>query len=217
MSIGDERLHTRNLLVRSLHALAMRPDVYDGIQRLAGLRLVHDRLERRLLPRLTGTPLQVVDLGGGTGLFGARLPAEVPYLCGDLDPQKLAGMVRSGRRGEPVQLDATALPFPSATLSNLVCVSLLHHLAEESLQGMLAECQRVLKEGGTLFCLDPVWSPANLPGRLLWSLDRGSYPRTAERVAGAIGTYMTVVAVERFRLFHEYVLIEARRGGGDEG
>jgi hypothetical protein len=42
-------------------------------------------------------------------------------------------------------------------------------------------------------------------GRILWRLDRGSYPRTAETLRRVFSQHVKIAHWERFAIHHEYV------------
>jgi SAM-dependent methyltransferase len=96
---------------------------------------------------------RVLELGPGPGLTTEVLAAVTPELTAiELDPR----LARAARDQVPaarlVQGDATAMPFPDATFSAVVCLTMLHHLPRPELQDRLfAEVHRVLAPGG-VFC-----------------------------------------------------------------
>ena len=86
-----------------------------------------------------------------------------------------------------------------------------HHLHDDALSGLFDEINRVLKAGGTLLFMDPIWAPKRVPGRLLWSFDVGRHPRTTRTLERAIADRFEVVSTERFSVLHTYLLIRAVR------
>ena len=75
--------------------------------------------------------------------------------------------------------DASRLPVRTGSVENVLTIAVPHHLGNPAWELMLSETHRVLKPGGYLFLLEPL-STARWAGRMLWGLDRGSYPRTKE-------------------------------------
>src|SRR4051794_3210101 len=71
-----------SMLTGLLHRLVAQPRVYELVQVLAGLPVVHRRLARQLA-RLP-TPAVVLDLGGGTGISRPLLPRRCTYICLDM-------------------------------------------------------------------------------------------------------------------------------------
>jgi SAM-dependent methyltransferase len=115
-------------------------------------RLVHTTLVPAVLQ---GTELgrRVLEIGPGPGLTTEVLASVAPELTAiEIDPT----LARATRHRVPaarvVQGDATMMPFPDATFSAVVCLTMLHHLPFPELQDRLfAEVHRVLVPGG-VFC-----------------------------------------------------------------
>jgi SAM-dependent methyltransferase len=104
---------------------------------------------------LEGTDLggRVLELGPGPGLTTEVLAGVAPDLTAlELDA-RLAVVARDQvPSARVVQGDATAMPFPGASFSAVVCLTMLHHLPRPEAQNRLfAEVHRVLAPGG-VFC-----------------------------------------------------------------
>ena len=194
-----------SLVSRVLHSAA----VYDLVQTLAGERIFRQRLE----PHLRALPPRgcLVDIGGGTGLSDA-LSAGRRYICIDLDLDKLRRYRARRSGGLAVRANATACPFPDATFDAVLCAKVVHHLDDAALAAMLAEALRLLRPGGTLILADAVRSRRWLP-RLMWRLDRGSFPRTAVEIQRVLPAELQPVRCEAFRvaIFHDVVVCAAQR------
>ncbi len=54
-------------------------------------------------------------------------------------------------------LDAHSLPFKAQSISNIICIDVLHHLRRPAL--FFLESERALREGGRLILLEPYVSP----------------------------------------------------------
>jgi SAM-dependent methyltransferase len=188
--------------------LVQSPVLYDVVQQLAGER----ELQKRLAPYLHVLPADrsVIDIGGGTGLV-RRLLNTNRYVCLDLELQKLRRF-RSHGGGLAVAGDATACPFSSASFDVVLCTKVFHHLSDAQLRATLAEIHRMLRPGGMLIAADPVRSDRWM-SRVLWRLDRGSFPRTAAEIRRSLPAEYRVEDWEQFRLaiFHDFVLCAARR------
>lgn len=125
------------------------------------LRAVYADLFRHVRDWLV--PGTTVELGGGTGNFKEFLPS-----CLAVDIQFAPWL--------DVAADAQALPFADGSLSNLVLVDVLHHLAAP--RRFLAEAQRVLVPGGRVALVEPAITPVSWffyrffhPERLDFSID----------------------------------------------
>ena len=197
----------------SRHQLTARlmqsPILYDFVQLLMGEHQFRARLAPQLRALPAGTSL--IDIGGGTGL-GRQRSAAHRYVCVDLDFRKL----RRFQCGQPGRLavvaDAAACPFDAATFDAILCTKVLHHLNETALKAALAETARILKPGGVLILADAIRS-GRWTSRMLWRIDRGSFPRSAAEIRRALPPQYEVTLWEEFRIvtFHDFVLCAARR------
>ena len=195
---------SRSVIGRLLRSATL----YDFVQLLAGERQFQAHLAAHL--GAFSADSRLIDVGGGTGLARDRV-ASRRYVCLDLDLQKLHRF-RGKRRGLAVAADATACPFNTACFDGVLCTKVAHHLSDAELETMLAETARILKPGGILILADPVRS-SRWMSRVLWRLDRGSFPRSAAEIRRALPVEYGVTAWEEFRvrIFHDFVLCAARR------
>jgi SAM-dependent methyltransferase len=125
-----------------------------------------------------------LDVGCGTGLLAARLAAE-GYAMTGVDPSD--GMLDILRARSPsiraVTAPGTALPFPDDSFDLVICVAVMHHIADpEEVRRTLAEMVRVSKPAGRVLVWDhnprnPYW------GRLMARVpqDTGDERLIAER------------------------------------
>ncbi|NWF70885.1 MAG: class I SAM-dependent methyltransferase [Chloroflexi bacterium] len=190
------------------HRIAAVPWVYESIQYVMGFRHSRQHIAQQVTA-LSGRGL-VLDVGGGTGLWRVLWPPTYAYLCLDIDPQKIAGF-RAAHADPAILGDATQLPLADQRLDVVVCIAVSHHLTTPLFERLLAETARVLKPQGTFLFLDAVWSPNRLPSRLLWALDRGSYPRTAQTLEQALRQHFDVRHSEQYALYHRYLLATCQK------
>jgi ubiquinone/menaquinone biosynthesis C-methylase UbiE len=153
--------------------------------------------------------MRVLDLGGGTGAIRPYLPAECKYISLDMEMPKLRGFRRKYPGQTPLLSDCTQIPVASRSIDVVLCMLMSHHLTDAALTTMLAEAKRVLKLGGQFIFLDCVDAPERFIGRLLWRVDRGSFPRRPEILTARIERVLPVVIRERFSVWHEYLLMVA--------
>lgn len=201
-------------LQAAIGPLLQSPMLYDLVQLLAG----EHQFRKRLAPHLRALPPDgsLIDIGGGTGLGRERSAAQ-SYVCVDLDFQKLRRF-QGGRAGRlAVVADAAACPFDAATFDGILCAKVLHHLNDAALTAVLAETARILKPGGVLILADAIRS-SRWMSRVLWRLDRGSFPRSAAQIRTAVPAEYVVTGWEEFRvaIFHEFVLYAARKEAGTD-
>ena len=191
------------MVTEFLHQLAALPWVYDRIQTLAG----HDRVLKRLSQEIAPlNPNVVVDIGGGTGMARNLFAADCRYICLDMEMPKLKGFRSRAPRGLAVLGDATSMPIIDGCADAVVCKSVTHHLTDLMLDHALDESRRVLRAGGHMILFDAVLNRQRLAGKVLWRLDRGSYPRTEEELHKKVKSRFKLVHWEKFAIYHEYVL-----------
>ena len=192
------------------HRLAANEVFYDLIQRLAGASAV----SRNVAPLLRFAPgMRVLDVGGGTGTVKSSLAPGVRHVCVDLERAKLNGYKSKFEDARPVQGDAAALPVRNGAVDAVTLALVTHHLTEPDLRGVLGEIARVLAPSGVLVLYDAVWAPLRPASRVLWRLDRGSHPRTAQQLEAALRQHFTVVGQRQFAVFHRYVAFVCRPRG----
>jgi SAM-dependent methyltransferase len=196
--------HSTGAFIRLLHGLAAQPWLYDRLQDAAGGRAVRARVRRRLGDVRGAT---VLDIGAGTGALAQELPRDATYLWLDHDPAKLDGFLKRRNGVAGVLADATRMPLRDAAVDYAVCVNVAHHLDDVELGQLLIEARRAA--GNVVVLVDAIATP-RLRSRLLWRYDRGAKPRTLSHLVDAVRAVFDMVAVERFRIHHEYVLIEGR-------
>jgi ubiquinone/menaquinone biosynthesis C-methylase UbiE len=188
--------------IEVLREIAAHPWVYDRIQNLAGQKENLDRIARHTDVMGVET---IVDVGGGTGASRTLWPASCRYVCLDIEMPKLKGFRSKVPGGLAVLSDATHMPIATGTVDIVMCMAVVHHLADAMLDQVFVEALRVLKVGGRLILLDPVVNRERLAGRILWRLDRGSYPRTEEDVRERLESRFKILHWEKFAIYHEYI------------
>jgi SAM-dependent methyltransferase len=192
------------LILSLIHKLVAVPWIYDLSQWLAGASKSRKvfREEFAALPA-TGC---VLDVGGGTGLSRPLLPMGWKYFCLDPDPQKLEGFRAKFPDDEAVQASACEIPLDDESFDLCIMIAVSHHLTDKELRLALSEIRRLLRLGGKFMLMDAVCNPANLRGRFLWSLDRGSYPKTRDMLAGQLSEFFSTQSTRVWKVHHEYAL-----------
>jgi SAM-dependent methyltransferase len=191
-------------MISLIHKIVAVPWIYDLSQWLAGASTSRKvfREEFAALPA-TGC---VLDVGGGTGLSRPLLPMGWKYFCLDPDPQKLEGFNAKFPEDEAVQASACEIPLGNESFDLCIMIAVSHHLTDEEFHFALSEIKRLLLPGGKFMLMDAVWSPANLRGRFLWSLDRGSYPKTRDALAEQLADFFSIQSKKFWKVHHEYAL-----------
>jgi SAM-dependent methyltransferase len=174
--------------------------LYDAVQRAAGM----ERLRRRLSPVLgnleAGT---LLDVGAGTGAFFDLLPERMKYVALDVDAPKLERLRAKHQDVEAVVGSATALPFENRAFGYTLCTNVAHHLSDADLERLIAELGRVTSR--QLVFVDPLRAD-RVASRMLWSIDRGSYPRSYEQLVERLSSRFAPEQVEAFTILHRYLL-----------
>ena len=114
---------------------------------------------KMLLQVLKPADRRILDIGCGTGLFGARVLEHFPQTqVWGLDLS--AGMLRQGQvrsqatggRFHPVQGDSEHLPFADDVFDVITCTHSFHHYPHQ--ERVATEMHRVLRAGGRLLIID---------------------------------------------------------------
>lgn len=187
-----------------VHKLVSIPAVYELGQWVAG-----GPKNRKIFRQEFSTlPPQgrVLDVGGGTGLLRPLFPNEWEYCCLDTDPQMLKAFRAKFPQNECIEASACNIPFADGRFDLCLMKSVSHHLTEAEFQTSLLEVKRVLSPQGILILVDPTWNPTNFRGRFLWSVDRGSFPRTEQALQEHLARHFMVERKRSWRVHHEYAL-----------
>jgi SAM-dependent methyltransferase len=207
--LGDSVFHRVRGAYCAVTSLVERvlgsPALYDAVQRAAGL----EKLRRRLCPILrqldSGT---LLDVGAGTGSFYGLVPPHVKYVPLDVDSRKLDRLREKHQDIVGVVASATALPFDDASFDYTLCTNVAHHLSDADLDRLVAELARVTRR--QLVFVDPL-RVNGLASRVLWSIDRGSYPRSYEALVANLTSRFASQQLETFAVVHTYVLFVGSR------
>lgn len=177
MSTQSQAVSLRNALAERLAGVSVERVAHTYLRaRPSDMRRLAQYVTRDIL----GSPLigSGVDLGAGTGLFGAYMATAVHRLYSLDVCERLAELViprvghyvlgSSAHRMVPVVASFEAMPFADSSLDFAVEYNSLHH--STSLLAVLTEVARVLRTGGCLVCVDKVrpdaWSDALIDKKL---------------------------------------------------
>jgi ubiquinone/menaquinone biosynthesis C-methylase UbiE len=183
--------------------------LYDWGQTVTGATRSRLRL-KALFQRMLLRGL-VLDVGGGTGAILPYLPKDSRYICLDSDRLKLQRLRHCFPAAPTLLSDATRLAIRSNSVDAVLAIALPHHLEGTAFERMLGETSRVLKPSGRLFLIEPL-AAAQWTARLLWRLDRGSYPRACGELLAAVGRHLSVVYQERYSILHDYLIVVGVKG-----
>ena len=133
---------------------------------------------RHRLPARQG--LRTLDLGCGPGAF-ADLFAGDDYVGVDLNARYI-DHARKTRQGAFIVGDARRVDLPDARFDQILIFGLLHHLPDEDVRAVLAECRRLLVRDGRVLVIEdiPAVSRLNLIGHLIHRVENGEHIRAVE-------------------------------------
>lgn len=124
------------------------------------------RRERVILDRRVGIALgEVLSVGCGWHPGRHLFPAPAFRLVGvDADPDRVAGVLQTGRADEALVGYAGRLELPDASFDVVLYRLALHHLAFQGPLGpCFSEAERLLRPGGALVAVEPgLWHPVGM-------------------------------------------------------
>ena len=137
------------------------------------------------------------------GTFIRCVPPELEYIALDLDDRKLARIRERFPEVRTVAGSGTALPFADDEVDYSVCIDVSHHLSDRDFARLVSELGRVTRRA--LVFVDALRAPRIASG-VLWSIDRGSHPRSMEAIRAALEPCFSYDVFESFTIFHAYVM-----------
>ena len=138
--------------------------------------------------------VRTLDLGCGPGAF-ADLFEDGDYVGVDLNARYI-DHARRTRKGAFLVGDARRVELPDHRFDQILVFGLLHHLPDEDVRAVMAECRRLLVPGGHLLAIEdvPTLSRLNLVGHLIHRVENGEFIRPVE---GYRRLYAEAARVER--------------------
>lgn len=169
------------------------PLPYQSFMRLLGADAAMRRWVNEVVRPEPGQRL--LDIGCGPASLRDFLP-DVEYVGIDHNASYLAkARMRFPQADfEQVDLEENWISFPHRDFDLITACGLLHHLSDDAAQRLFANCRGRLRVGGRLVTLDCVRRPGqSRTARLLSSLDRGRFVRSASEYIGLAQSVFTDV------------------------
>lgn len=166
-------------ITTGIRAILSLPWVYDGFQRLAGVRRSRTLLVAEHIRPRAGD--RILDIGCGTGTLLEYLPESVEYVGFDASAEYIdAARRRFGGRGTFVNrmLDQTSVAEYDG-FDRVTATGILHHLEDEEVLHLFRVARQALGPDGEFHSLDPCFCDGqSAVSRFLVSRDRGRNVRT---------------------------------------
>jgi ubiquinone/menaquinone biosynthesis C-methylase UbiE len=127
-----------------------------------------------------GTGLRSLDLGCGPGAFSDLFEGD-DYVGADINARYIEH-ARKHRRGTFIVSDAQKLELPDDRFDQILIFGLLHHLPDDDVRAVFAECRRLLAKNGRVLVIEdiPAISRLNLIGHLIHQVENGEHIRAVE-------------------------------------
>ncbi|PPC91895.1 MAG: hypothetical protein CTY34_02165 [Methylobacter sp.] len=163
------------------HILAL-PWIYDTFQTLVGAYSWRDTAIKTFVSSEIPEHGKLIDIGCGTAEAVKFLPESVEYIGFDRNPAYIEkakeryGHLNATFFCEELSLDFTMDP---ASADVVLALGLIHHLDDNEVLDLLSLAKKLLKPGGFLLTLDPLYEhQQSYLARYIISKDRGTAVRT---------------------------------------
>lgn len=189
-----------------IRSILSHPFIYNAFQNFMGA----PRLRREFLVDFVRpeSGQRILDIGCGTADILDFIPSGLSYI--GYDPSELYiqhAMRRFGDKGEfHIGFFNQPESKKHAPFDIVLATGLLHHMDDAHLTSMMSLAHSVLKPGGRLVTIDPVFfTPQNPIAKMLIKMDRGQNVRTAKAYTElASPIFSAVTGLVRHRVWVPY-------------
>jgi SAM-dependent methyltransferase len=161
----------------------------------------------------TVAPKRILEVGCGTGRFA--FPG-YDYLGIDPNPRYVA-YCRRKRPGRFEQMSGERLDLPDKAFDAVFCLSVGHHIPNDSLQRVFCEIKRVLTNDGVFVFSDlirPIVRPRPVAALLEW-LDEGRWFRQEGDYLELLGKHFVIEEKRKLRdAFYQMLVLVCRKKRG---
>ena len=143
----------------------------------------------------------VLDVGCGPATILEHLP-EVRYFGLDHNPKYIAAASKKyGNRGTFICAEVDQLSeYGLKTFDRITLLGVMHHLADEPLEALMASLTKILSSSGTLITFDPMFENDQHPiARLLTNNDRGKFVRAKSDYISFISSHFSLNSADTRR------------------
>lgn len=155
-------------------------------------------------------PVKILDVGCGSGSYA--LPG-YDYLGIDPNPRYIE-YCRRHRPGQFEQMSAEHLDLPDRAFDVVLCLSVGHHLSDDSFRRMCREIERVLTDNGIFIFADPVRPIMQLRpvAALLEWLDEGRWFRKEQDYLDLLGDEFVIEQTQKItNQFYQKLVVWCRK------
>ncbi len=187
-----------------IRKLSKNPSLFDFLRKIVEFDFIAiKRTIRKELsleyPSLQDDRKRVIDIGCGTGEFCSLFNVS-NYLGIDISKNYI-DYAQKKYKHRFCCCDAQLSGCKDAYFDVALIIGVLHHLDNSSIESVLAETKRVLKEDGKVLLIEdiPIRSKFNLIGKLLQKLDIGHNIRPIDEYKKIFDQYFTISKYYKIR------------------
>jgi ubiquinone/menaquinone biosynthesis C-methylase UbiE len=176
---------------RIIAALADNPSVFSFLRRILENNY---KGEKRVIAEemRVSKGERVLDVGCGTGDFSILFGPET-YTGIDINARYIE-FARNRYARKFLVMDAGRMDFTDQSFDYVLVIGLLHHLPDDAASNVVKDASRILKPRGKALIVEdiPTGSNLNLLGKVVHSLDRGSFIRKEEEYRRLFQKHFTI-------------------------
>lgn len=202
-----------------IRSILSRPIIYEFMQRAIGEKKTKDFVVSKM--DFNEPKTRILDVGCGTGKIVEYLPKDISYVGLDLSElyiQKAKSQYADSNKTvefycSPIQ-DVDFDEFDG--FDYVICLGVLHHLDNESVQQLFDNVYAKLKRSGYFLSLDGCFVEAQNPiSKYLITNDRGRHIRTIQGYSELANQYFDKVEVihknNLLRLPYDHIFMQCQR------